>query len=112
MEVLGLLLVYQVGWGGYAKFLEWISAMFIGGLEVLGEVGGLTGPARRAGVGFVAVGKWAIWSVRPRSGLRLRLRSGLRLRLRSGLRLRLRSGLRQSGRRMAWWVMARLKSCP
>ena len=42
MEVLGLLLVYQVGWGGYAKFFGWISVIGTGGLVVSGWFGGLT----------------------------------------------------------------------
>jgi len=43
MEILGLLLVYQAGWGGYAKFFEWISPLVVGVLMVLAGVGGLTG---------------------------------------------------------------------
>ena len=46
-----LLQVYQVGWGGHAKYFGWISAVFVGGLRFMGVFGGLTGPARRVGGG-------------------------------------------------------------
>jgi hypothetical protein len=40
---LGLLLVYQVGWGGSARFWKYISPVFVGGLVRSGGLGGLTG---------------------------------------------------------------------
>ena len=51
---LGLLLVYQNWVGGYARVWEYISVVFMRVRWVLEGLGGLTGPARTAGVGFVA----------------------------------------------------------
>jgi len=43
VQLLGLLLVYQVGWGGYARFLEYISVVFMRVWWGSAVGGGLTG---------------------------------------------------------------------
>jgi hypothetical protein len=63
--VLGLLLLYRVGWGNYAKFWRDKSPVFMGCLAVLGWSGGLTGSCV-GGEGFAWLGLVG-WAVRRKA---------------------------------------------
>jgi hypothetical protein len=74
--VLGLLPLYRVGWGNYARFWRDKSPVFMGCLAVLGWSGGLTGSCvggeglRVAGAGGMGCAEDGNLVVSPAAALR------------------------------------------